>query len=172
MYAAMALVRANWLTAKSYKLNLLLSLAYLAASILPLYFVSDALQSEEFKELVGVLPESWQPGARDALAQLPTDLGDQEERRAHGPVRPRVCDGEADRRDGAAGVLGGGRRHRHGDGLEADAREAHGVHRLRHGRRVQPGGADLLEGTVGAPPLRQVGALEVHRARIAHQRGR
>lgn len=40
----MALVRASWLTASSYRLNLLMSIGGLVLSIVPLYFVAQALQ--------------------------------------------------------------------------------------------------------------------------------
>ena len=44
MREAMALVRANWLTATSYRLNMAFSIAALLVTVIPFYFVADALQ--------------------------------------------------------------------------------------------------------------------------------
>ncbi|MGQ0715654.1 MAG: ABC transporter permease [Gemmatimonadaceae bacterium] len=44
MREALALVRASWLGASSYRLGMLLSLGGLVVAILPMYFVADALQ--------------------------------------------------------------------------------------------------------------------------------
>ncbi len=45
MGAALALVRASWLTARTYRVNLLLSLLYLPVLIVPVFFISRAVQS-------------------------------------------------------------------------------------------------------------------------------
>jgi ABC-2 type transport system permease protein len=44
MHKVLALVRANWLAAWSYRLRMLLSLASLSVTIVPFYFVANALQ--------------------------------------------------------------------------------------------------------------------------------
>jgi ABC-2 type transport system permease protein len=44
MGAALALVRASWLTARTYRVNMLLSLLYLPVLIVPVYFISRAVQ--------------------------------------------------------------------------------------------------------------------------------
>lgn len=48
-----ALVRASWLTAASYRLNLLVSLLSLLAMVIPVYFVSGALQPVMAKSIEG-----------------------------------------------------------------------------------------------------------------------
>lgn len=45
MRAILALMRASWLTASSYRIDMVISLAGVLAGIVPLYFVSHALQS-------------------------------------------------------------------------------------------------------------------------------
>lgn len=45
MYRSLALVRASWRSAASYRLRFILSFASLVASIVPLYFIANALQS-------------------------------------------------------------------------------------------------------------------------------
>ncbi|HKG91345.1 MAG TPA: ABC transporter permease [Gemmatimonadaceae bacterium] len=45
MGAALALVRASWLTARTYRVNLLLSLVYLPVLIVPVFYISRAVQS-------------------------------------------------------------------------------------------------------------------------------
>jgi ABC-2 type transport system permease protein len=44
MREALALIRASWFTATSYRLNIVISLAALLVSVVPLYFVTHALQ--------------------------------------------------------------------------------------------------------------------------------
>ena len=44
MRVALALVRANWLTQASYRFGLILSFLALAATVVPVYFIADALQ--------------------------------------------------------------------------------------------------------------------------------
>lgn len=44
MKATLALVRASWLTASSYRINMLMSIGALIFSVAPLYFVAQALQ--------------------------------------------------------------------------------------------------------------------------------
>lgn len=44
MREAMALVRASWLTASSYRLNMVLSVIALLVTVVPFYFVAEALQ--------------------------------------------------------------------------------------------------------------------------------
>ena len=44
MNEAFALVRAYWLTRTSYRLRMILALVGLLASVVPVYFVADALQ--------------------------------------------------------------------------------------------------------------------------------
>ena len=44
MRSALALVRASWLSARTYRLRLLLSIASLLISVVPLYFIAGALQ--------------------------------------------------------------------------------------------------------------------------------
>lgn len=44
MRAAFALVRASWLSASSYRLNMLISLVGVSAAVVPIYFVANALQ--------------------------------------------------------------------------------------------------------------------------------
>lgn len=41
---AVALVEASWLTARSYRVGLIVSLAWLVASVIPIYFIANALQ--------------------------------------------------------------------------------------------------------------------------------
>lgn len=45
MTAALALMRASWQTAASYRVNMLLSIAALVVSVVPIWFVANALQS-------------------------------------------------------------------------------------------------------------------------------
>ena len=48
-----ALLRASWLTARSYRVSLLLSLGGLVLGVIPIYFVSRALQSTMAGKIVG-----------------------------------------------------------------------------------------------------------------------
>jgi len=44
MRSAIAMIRARWIAARSYRLRMIFSVASLLVSIVPLYFVANALQ--------------------------------------------------------------------------------------------------------------------------------
>jgi len=67
---ALAIVRANWLTALSYRLETMFSFLGLFIAVVPLYFISHALQP--------MMANSMKEGATDAIGDEPATSSEPE----------------------------------------------------------------------------------------------